>query len=165
MTTNTPDTLPNSLEYVGFGPRLMAMISDILLISAFSYPLLYLMYGATFQSMDDMPDTILEAALFSRGPGEVLVNWVFPTVYYIALWRLICATPGKYFVRIAVVDADTGKRASLIQYIIRYFSYIISALPLFLGYFAILWDDRKQAWHDRLSGTVVVANVERKTRF
>jgi uncharacterized RDD family membrane protein YckC len=38
----------------------------------------------------------------------------------------------------------------------RYFARILSALPLFLGYFWMLWDGESQTWHDKLVGTVVV---------
>jgi uncharacterized RDD family membrane protein YckC len=38
----------------------------------------------------------------------------------------------------------------------RYFARILSALPLFLGYFWMIWDAEKQTWHDKLVGTVVV---------
>jgi uncharacterized RDD family membrane protein YckC len=38
----------------------------------------------------------------------------------------------------------------------RYFARILSALPLFLGYFWMIWDGEKQTWHDKLVGTVVV---------
>jgi uncharacterized RDD family membrane protein YckC len=38
----------------------------------------------------------------------------------------------------------------------RYFGRIVSAIPLYLGYFWMLWDGEKQTWHDKLVGTVVV---------
>ena len=32
----------------------------------------------------------------------------------------------------------------------------LSSLPLFLGFLWIVFDSRKQGWHDKLAGTVVV---------
>ena len=29
-------------------------------------------------------------------------------------------------------------------------------IPLFLGYFWMLWDREKQTWHDKMAGSVVV---------
>ena len=33
---------------------------------------------------------------------------------------------------------------------------IVSAIPLFLGYFWMLWDKEKQCWHDKIASDVVV---------
>ena len=38
----------------------------------------------------------------------------------------------------------------------RYFGRILSAFPLLLGYFWMLWDGRQQTWHDQLASTLVV---------
>jgi uncharacterized RDD family membrane protein YckC len=40
--------------------------------------------------------------------------------------------------------------------LIRYFASILSALILGLGYFWVVFDGRKQSWHDKFAGTVVV---------
>ena len=55
-----------------------------------------------------------------------------------------------------MVDARTGQRLRLGQSVVRYVSYILSMLPFFLGFFAVAWSDRRQAWHDRIAGTVVI---------
>jgi uncharacterized RDD family membrane protein YckC len=36
---------------------------------------------------------------------------------------------------------------------VQYFS----AIPLYLGFLWMLWDNKKQTWHDKAAGTVVVA--------
>ncbi|MEK6734314.1 MAG: RDD family protein [Pseudomonadota bacterium] len=38
----------------------------------------------------------------------------------------------------------------------RVFSCILSALPFFLGYLWIVFDPKKQGWHDKLAGTLVI---------
>jgi len=45
---------------------------------------------------------------------------------------------------------------SLGQAIGRYLAYFVSALVLGLGFIWIAFDTRKQGWHDKLAGTVVV---------
>lgn len=55
-----------------------------------------------------------------------------------------------------ILDAETGKPASTGQLIGRYFAYFISIIPLMLGIIWVAFDKRKQGWHDKLSGTVVV---------
>ena len=55
-----------------------------------------------------------------------------------------------------IVDARTGKAPSKGQLIGRYFAYYLSLLPLGLGFLWIAWDQRKQGWHDKIAGTVVI---------
>jgi uncharacterized RDD family membrane protein YckC len=55
-----------------------------------------------------------------------------------------------------VVDAQTGAALSVRQSIGRYFGYYVSILPLLLGLAWVAFDPRKQGWHDKLAGTVVV---------
>jgi uncharacterized RDD family membrane protein YckC len=67
-------------------------------------------------------------------------------------------TIGKRALGIRVYDFRDGS-ANGIGYgraVIRYFGRILSALPIFLGYFWMLWDKEKQTWHDKLAGSVVV---------
>jgi uncharacterized RDD family membrane protein YckC len=55
-----------------------------------------------------------------------------------------------------IVDAKTGRKPTMRQWIIRYLGYIVSLLPLGLGYYWVGWDKRKQGWHDKMANTVVV---------
>lgn len=60
-----------------------------------------------------------------------------------------------------IVDARTGQPASTGQLIGRYFAYFVAMLPLFLGIVWVAFDKRKQGWHDKLAGTVVVKQKKR----
>jgi len=42
--------------------------------------------------------------------------------------------------------------------------YFLSGLPLLLGIFWIAFDGRKQGWHDKLAGTVVVRQKNRQPK-
>jgi len=55
-----------------------------------------------------------------------------------------------------IVDAKTGRPASTGQLVGRYLGYYVSSIPFFLGIFWVAFDDRKQGWHDKLAGTVVI---------
>jgi len=39
---------------------------------------------------------------------------------------------------------------------LRWVSYFISALPLYIGFVWAAFDGKKQAWHDKIAGTVVI---------
>lgn len=60
-----------------------------------------------------------------------------------------------------VVDAETGKTLSVGQAVARYLCYIISMLPLCLGFIWVAFDRRKQGWHDKIAQTVVVRAKDR----
>jgi uncharacterized RDD family membrane protein YckC len=66
-------------------------------------------------------------------------------------------TLGKRVCGIRVVDVDSGQPG--IGYprgVGRYFARILAAIPLFLGYFWMLWDKKSQCWQDKLARTLVV---------
>ena len=65
-------------------------------------------------------------------------------------------TVGKRVLGIRVIDFDTGGPIGFGRGVIRYLSRILSSIPLYLGYFWMLWDGQKQTWHDKLANTVVV---------
>ena len=54
-----------------------------------------------------------------------------------------------------------GAKPSTGQLIGRYFGYYVSTIPLFLGFVWVAFDPRKQGWHDKLAGTVVVREKHR----
>jgi len=70
-------------------------------------------------------------------------------------------TPGKIAIGARIVDARTGAKPSTGQLIGRYFGYYVSTIPLFLGLIWVAFDSRKQGWHDKLAGTVVVRDKHR----
>jgi uncharacterized RDD family membrane protein YckC len=65
-------------------------------------------------------------------------------------------TLGKRALGIRVFDVRTGRRIGYGRAVIRYVSRILSTLPLLLGYLWMIWDGKKQTWHDKLAATVVV---------
>ena len=136
------------LQYAGFWMRVGATLIDIVLEIIILIPLGYLVYGNVSSQ-----GTI-------RGPADALINWVLPMVLVIALWVKYQATPGKMAYSAVIVDADTGGKPSVRQFVVRYFAYLLSSLPLCLGFLWVAWDKRKQAWHDKLAGTVVVRRRE-----
>ena len=65
-------------------------------------------------------------------------------------------TIGKRVMGIRVYDLRGRGPIGFGRGVGRYFARILSALPIFLGYFWMLWDAEKQTWHDKIVGTVVV---------
>ena len=138
------------LEYVGFWLRFWAFIIDSVLAMVILLPILHAYGGASY-----WPDMWSE--MYSgRGATAELLQWVLPAIAVIIFWVTRQATPGKMAIAATIVDAQTGKRPTTAQFIGRYLAYYVSMIPLFLGFFWIGIDSRKQGWHDKLAGTVVV---------
>ncbi|MCS5595028.1 MAG: RDD family protein [Porticoccaceae bacterium] len=92
------------------------------------------------------------------GFWDFILSNVAPIVGTIWFWLRFMGTPGKMILNLKVVDADSGEKLSLGQAIGRYLGYIVAFLPLCLGIIWVGIDKRKQGWHDKLAGTVVVRN-------
>lgn len=138
-------------EYVGFCARVGASLIDTLLLVAITIPLLLAIYGwAYFDSAQTG---------FIAGPADVLISWILPAVAVILFWMRKQATPGKMVVSARVVDAETGNPLTAGQSIGRYLGYFVSTLPLGLGLVWVAFDARKQGWHDKLAGTVVIRSA------
>ncbi len=136
----------SELEYAGFWSRVGATLIDTVLMALVTVPLLFSIYGRDW----------LQTQTFVAGPAEFFVSYVLPAVIVIAFWARYLATPGKMAIGAEIVDARTGAKPRTTQLIVRYIGYYVSMLPLFLGYIWVAFDRRKQGWHDKLAGTVVV---------
>lgn len=141
----------DDLEYAGFWVRVGASLIDTILIGIITWPLLTAFYGEDYWLSER----------FIHGPMDFLLSWVFPAVAVILFWVARQATPGKMAVSARIVDAATGQPASTAQLIGRYFAYYVSLLPFCLGFIWVAFDARKQGWHDKLAGTVVVRSRHR----
>ena len=67
------------------------------------------------------------------------------------------ATWGKQMMKIKVSGMN-GERISFAKASGRHFAKILSALILLIGYFMMLWTEKKQTLHDIMSGCLVTQN-------
>jgi uncharacterized RDD family membrane protein YckC len=139
------------LEYVGFWPRVGAAMIDSLLLLVVSVPLVTWVYGTAYWSSDAL----------IQGPADILITWVLPAIAIILFWVYRQATPGKFAISARIVDAVTGEKPSTGQLIGRYAGYYVAMLPFMIGILWVAFDPRKQGWHDKLAGTVVVRTRNR----
>jgi len=88
---------------------------------------------------------------------DALVIAMFPltaAVYLVAFWRATGQTLGKWLLGLQIVTRRGGP-LTMRHALVRLAGYILSALPLYLGFLWILGPERR-GWHDRLAGTEVV---------
>jgi uncharacterized RDD family membrane protein YckC len=91
-----------------------------------------------------------------------MLNYIFPAVATILFWNYCSATPGKMALNMKIVDAKTGKKPTVGQFIGRYLGYFPSFLVVMLGVIWVGIDSRKQGWHDKMAGTVVIKDTKKK---
>jgi uncharacterized RDD family membrane protein YckC len=75
-------------------------------------------------------------------------------VYNVGLWMLAGQTPGQSLMGVRVVRVN-GERITFWPAVRRWLGYFVSSI-LFLGYLWVLVDDRRQGFHDKIAGTVVI---------
>jgi len=154
--------------YVGFWARFVAFLIDSILVAMIVVPLLVALYGTEYISVLAEPfriaikgGTTIPVTRSADGPMSLLVQWVFPAIAVIVFWIYRQATPGKMLVSAKIVDAKSLGPPSSGQLIGRYFAYYVSILAFGLGFLWIAFDGRKQGWHDKLAGTVVISTKQR----
>ena len=83
------------------------------------------------------------------------INWLICIAYTIGFWTWRGQTPGKMIVGIKIIKTDESP-IGFATAILRYIGYVISTIILFIGYFMIAWDSKKQGLHDKIAGTYVI---------
>jgi uncharacterized RDD family membrane protein YckC len=75
--------------------------------------------------------------------------------YFVYFWST-GATLRMRLVGVLVADATTLQTISPGKAVLRYFGYLVSSLCCYIGLIWAAFDSRKQGWHDRIAGTVVI---------
>lgn len=133
-------------EYGGFWIRALASLIDSIWVIVLTFSLGWIIYGAIY----------FKSTEFVQGYADIFISYVLPFVITMAFWFYKSATPGKMALGLKIVDAKTLNKASTRKLVVRYLGYYVSLLAIGLGYFWVGWDKKKQAWHDKMAGTLVV---------
>jgi uncharacterized RDD family membrane protein YckC len=126
-------------ERAGFWRRFVAAFVDSILLAVVTVPI------TAAAGMDP-----------GASAGAMVVTAVISVAYIAVLEGKSGQTLGKRAMGIWVVDADTGEPIGVSRAVGRWFARIVSSLPIYLGYFWMLWDGNKQTWHDKMVSSVVV---------
>jgi uncharacterized RDD family membrane protein YckC len=144
---------PTEDNLASFWVRLLAYVIDAILISV---SLSFFASEFVLQLYKEMETNInSNESLIARLKFNLII-FVISAMYH----SIFEATPmrgsiGKKLCKLAVVDAD-GRRLSVLKALIRNFGKLLSSIVFGVGYLAILWDDHKQAWHDKMAKTYVI---------
>src|SRR3954447_22735045 len=87
-------------------------------------------------------------AIFKQGVVAQLLNTLISVAYFTYFEGGASGqTVGKMVLGIRVYDFRQGGPIGYGRGFVRWISRIVSTIPLFLGYFWMLWDKEKQCWH------------------
>ena len=137
-------------HYAGFWRRCVASLIDTVFFSIVLLVIHTLFFGDSGMQIT-MEDGVLNVES-DKGFTEQIVMIVI-TLF---MWVKFLGTPGKLVLGCHVIDAKTKQHLKPLQALIRYLSYFVSLIPLGLGFFWIAWDKKKQGFHDKIAGTIVV---------
>jgi uncharacterized RDD family membrane protein YckC len=96
----------------------------------------------------------------SAALGYVLALPVVFAIYCAGFWTLLGRTPGMMLLGLRVVTVD-GARPRAGRSIVRALGYWLSSI-LLLGFAWIAVDPRRQGFHDKLAGTLVIYDWGRR---
>ena len=130
----------NSGEYAGFWIRFVAYICDAIMVSLVNLPI-----AIFVASQDSINDTALNFI-------ELVISTAF-LAYWIGNKG---GSPLRVRLGVLVVDENDGSFIGAQRAVIRIAMSWVSGIVLLLGYISMLWNPRKQTWHDRVAHTVVV---------
>ena len=156
MDSNNNGSNPSStsveVEYVGFWARVGAALIDSL-VALVLLAILAKIFGLDSVDFNADPDALLANPQFARGQ---LFQHFLMALLIIACWIKFAATPGKRVIGAVVVDAKTLQPVSPVKAVVRYLGYYVSTIPFCLGLIWVGFDARKQGWHDKIAGTLVI---------
>jgi uncharacterized RDD family membrane protein YckC len=130
--------------------RLLALAVDALLLNGIFFvgsAALTLAISFVSGGQDQIPAQAVVAGAFAWSLGAA--------IYLATFWTLAGQTPGMRFLQLRLVKldgSDIGPRDSMR----RLLGMVLAGLPLFLGYAAVLVNERRRGWHDRTAHTEVV---------
>lgn len=142
-------------QHGGFWLRLVAAIIDTI-ITQIGLTIIGLIVGifiGIIMGVSGSSAMDIEMVAGAMGYGIGLIGqWLYFTVFEISGWQ---ATPGKKILGLKVTDMD-GQQIGFGKANIRYWSKIVSALLLMIGFIMIAFTEKKQGLHDIFAKTLVI---------
>jgi uncharacterized RDD family membrane protein YckC len=163
MTSAISDQQPlgssgSPLVYAGFWIRFFAYLLDVIILYVILLVIMVVVALAMGLAFHGSASGI-EAQRTAAGVISV-VTMILGTTISIAYFVLFLsgkwqATPGKRLLGIHVIAVNGEKIGGWLAFR-RWLTYIVSALPLYVGFMVIGWNAQKKAFHDSICETRVV---------
>ncbi|MFA5776648.1 MAG: RDD family protein [Patescibacteria group bacterium] len=148
-STAIPQPIPvaaasSGVVYAGFFERFIAALIDGVLIGIANFVLGFVL------------GTVLGGAKWVQSVAN-LIAMAMAASYYVYFISQRGQTIGKKVMHLRVQNITTGQNLDVVSAILREIvGKFLSGVVLLLGYFWMLWDDKKQTWHDKIAKSIVV---------
>jgi len=145
-----------SYRYGGFWKRTLAFLVDKIIL--FFICLLFLLVGLS----------ALNTGFNGLEPGKSMgrfsliyygMTHLLGMLYFTYFHGTTGQTPGKMLFGLQVIQSSDEQMTPGIAFL-RWVGYIFSGLILCLGFLWIIFDKKKQGWHDKIAGTLVIDRHE-----
>lgn len=136
--------------YAGFLRRLIALAIDLSIIAIFFYSTCVAVDFSQRVAYSFDPSGSIFFIFFS-----ILFSHVMTFTYFVYFTANGGQTPGKMALGIKVVG-QMGQEVGLARSLFRTVGYFFSSMFFMAGFLWTLLDNRRQTWHDKLAGTVVL---------
>jgi len=134
---------PPPIAYASFGARFAAFLIDQSLL--FASFLVVFGSALTFDEVKQKSGEISLILYFG-------MSWLYYAGFESSAQR---GTPGKRLFGLKVTDLE-GRRIGFVRATVRHLARFLSAAPLYLGYFLMFGDPRKQTVHDKMTRCLVL---------
>jgi uncharacterized RDD family membrane protein YckC len=143
--SNRPGPMPG-WHYAGFWVRFLAFLIDGILLGIISSAFTPV-WGPQFTTTGNQ---------IAVHAGSNAIGTLVGLIYFVGFWAWRGQTVGMMPFNMQVVSVTDGKKIDVVRGLLRYVGYIISAIPLLIGFIWAAFDARKQGWHDKIASTLVI---------
>ncbi len=135
----------SSVPYASFWQRVIAALIDSVILSIIN-SLVNRIFNLATSATINLKEIILQGLI------GLMIGWIYYSLQESSSKR---ATLGKRVMGLQVTDLN-GRQISFWRSTARYFSTLLSALLLCVGYLMVLFNPKRQALHDLIAGTLVM---------
>lgn len=144
-------------NYAGFWVRAAANLLDLLLLCLAAIGVFYLFHGCDGLAFYFSKFVAFSASNLLSVATDVWHVAISSPAFFILFLLPMRTTPGKILLKLTIVDAITGQKVSRSQIIARSLPMIFIWIVTYgLGFVSAAFDAKKQGWHDKYAGTIVV---------
>lgn len=112
---------------------------------------LFIPVGPSTDELMSSPDTLASSVMLWLFVGQCI-----PLLITGIMWIVWGTSPGKRALHLRIVDADTQRRMTVTQAVLRTIGYLLTFATLGAGFLWVFFNPRKQALHDRIANTIVI---------
>jgi len=151
-------------HYGGFWRRCLAFLIDQIIL--YGIYLIFFLMGVLAYTFGNLVhgDIFIPGASPDMGSWFMILYWgvivIVTALYFTCFVAVTGRTPGKMALGLKVVPVGDGIMTFAVAFL-RWVGYIFSSVFFYLGFVWIAFDPRKQGWHDKIAGTVVVREQRR----